>query len=80
MDQIPIYRRLAGHYRAAIESGTLLVGERFPSMRALMARHEISLSTALQICRQLETDGWLEARPRSETLSSIPPRARTTPG
>ena len=74
MDPLPIYRRLANHYRAAIESGTLLAGDRFPSMRTLMARHEISLSTALQICRQLEIDGWLEARPRSGNFIRQPRR------
>lgn len=65
MNSMPLYRQLASHYREAIESGALVVGDRFPSMRALMSRHAISLSTALQVCRQLESDGWLEARPRS---------------
>ncbi len=36
-----------------------------PSVRALMATHDVSLSTALQTCRLLESDGLLEARPRS---------------
>lgn len=74
MDQTPLYRRLAGHYRDAIESGTLLPGDRFPSVRALMERHSVSLSTALQACRQLETDGWLEARPRSGNFVRRPRR------
>jgi DNA-binding transcriptional MocR family regulator len=65
MDQGPLYQRLAAHYREAIAAGTLVPGDRLPSVRALMQRHEVSLSTALQICRHLEADGWLEARPRS---------------
>jgi DNA-binding transcriptional MocR family regulator len=65
MDQGPLYQRLAAHYREAIVAGTLVPGDRLPSVRALMQRHEVSLSTALQICRHLEAEGWLEARPRS---------------
>lgn len=74
MDKLPIYRRLAQHYQEAIETGTLRQGDRFPSIRVLMARHEISLSTALQTCRQLESDGWLEARPRSGNFVRQPRR------
>lgn len=65
MDSEPLYRRLAGHYLAAIKAGTLEQGERMPSVRAIMRQHEVSLSTALQACRYLESRGWLEARPRS---------------
>ncbi|QDF99849.1 2-aminoadipate aminotransferase [Azoarcus sp. DD4] len=61
----PLYRQLAAGYRAAIENGTLRPGDRMPSVRALMQRHAVSLSTALQLCRHLEDGGWLEARPRS---------------
>jgi DNA-binding transcriptional MocR family regulator len=65
MDSLPLYRRLSEHYREVIESGSLCLGARFPSVRALMALHQVSLSTALQVCRHLEAAGWLEARPRS---------------
>lgn len=73
-DRTPLYRSIAGQYRNAIENGTLRPGERFPSVRALMARHEVSLSTALQVCRSLETEGWLEARPRSGNFVRRPKR------
>jgi DNA-binding transcriptional MocR family regulator len=36
-----------------------------PSLRDLMQRHGVSLSTALQVCRHLEAQGCLEARSRS---------------
>lgn len=75
MDSMPLYRRLAGHYRDAIFSGALAPGDRMPSLREMMRRHEVSLSTALQICRQLEADGWLEARPRSGYFVRPPPAA-----
>lgn len=60
----PLYRRLAADYRRAVEQGTLRVGERMPSVRALMQRHGVSLSTALQTLRHMEEQGQLEARPR----------------
>ena len=33
---LPLYRRLATHYRGAIEAGSLRPGERMPSLRNLM--------------------------------------------
>lgn len=70
----PLYRQLAEHYLSAIQSGTLRPGERMPSVRRLMQQHEVSLSTALQLCRWLEAQGWLEARPRSGYFIRTPRR------
>jgi DNA-binding transcriptional MocR family regulator len=64
MTQSPIYQQLASHYGEAIEKNTLRLGVRMPSVRELMRRHRVSLSTALQTLRTLEERGWLEARPR----------------
>jgi DNA-binding transcriptional MocR family regulator len=61
----PLYQRLASHYRGAIHAGSLMPGDRMPSLRGLMRQHDISLSTAMQLSRHLESEGWLEARPRS---------------
>src|SRR4051812_38407290 len=61
----PLYERLAEHYRRVITSGTLAPGDRMPSVRVLMTRHHVSLSTALQVFRRLEDAGWLQAKPRS---------------
>ncbi|WP_432721451.1 PLP-dependent aminotransferase family protein [Jeongeupia wiesaeckerbachi] len=72
MDALPLYRQLAAHYQQAIERGTLAPGSRMPSLRALMDRHDVSLSTALQSCRYLERDGYLEARPRSGYFVRLP--------
>ncbi|MGE8066912.1 PLP-dependent aminotransferase family protein [Pseudomonas sp. NPDC089569] len=65
MNTPPLYRQLAHHYLDAIRSGTLKAGERFPSIRLMMEKHAVSLSTAVQVCRELEDYGVLEARPRS---------------
>jgi DNA-binding transcriptional MocR family regulator len=61
----PLYERLAEHYRRVIAAGTLVPGDRMPSVRTLMHRHQVSLSTALQVFRRLEDAGWLQAKPRS---------------
>lgn len=75
----PLYRRIADHYRAAMEAGTLAVGDRMPSLRALMRTHDVSLSTVLQACQSLEAQGWLEARPRSGYFVGTPRRGRLMP-
>ncbi len=61
----PLYQRLAEYYRNAIQSGALPPAARMPSARAMVCTHHVSLSTALQVCRRLEDDGLVEARPRS---------------
>lgn len=79
MDAPPLYRQLADHYRQAIAAGALATGDRMPSVRALMARHGVSLSTALQTCRHLESLGLLEARPRSGYFVRPPRRGSLAP-
>ncbi len=74
-----LYRRLADHYLDAMRAGSLAVGDRFPSVRKLMSTHEVSLSTALQTCRHLEDQGWLEARPRSGYYVRLPRRQGMLP-
>ncbi len=79
MDAQPLYRQLAEHYLGAIKAGTLMQGARLPSVRAMMRLHDVSLSTALQTCRQLERDGWIEARPRSGYFVRQPRRIAIPP-
>lgn len=84
MHTTPLYRQLANHYLDAIRSGTLKTGERFPSIRLMMEKHAVSLSTAVQVCRELEDYGVLEARPRSGNYIRQPdivskPAANTAP-
>jgi DNA-binding transcriptional MocR family regulator len=85
----PLYQQLASHYRSAIRAGSLMPGDRMPSLRGLMRQHDVSLSTAMQLSRHLESEGWLEARPRSgyfvrrplrSTLAAVTePRMNHTP-
>lgn len=65
MELNTLYRRVADHYQSAIETGSLVVGERLPSVRSLMRLHDVSLSTALQACRYLEAQGLVQARARA---------------
>ena len=79
MDSLPRYRQLAQHYLQAIEAGSLRPGDRLPSLRALMKLHGVSLSTALQLCRTLESEGWAEAHDRSGYFVRRPRRLQMKP-
>ncbi|MFJ2713489.1 PLP-dependent aminotransferase family protein [Pseudomonas sp. NPDC087346] len=79
MNSPPLYRQLANHYLDAIRSGTLKAGERFPSIRLMMEKHAVSLSTAVQVCRELEGQGVLEARPRSGNFIRQPDKPQKSP-
>ncbi|MFJ3045837.1 PLP-dependent aminotransferase family protein [Herbaspirillum chlorophenolicum] len=77
--RMPLYRKLAEHYQGAIQAGTLVVGDRMPSVRDLMRQHQVSLSTSLQTLRHMEEGGWLEARPRSGYFVRQPRRSAIRP-
>lgn len=74
MEPPPLYRQLAGHYLDAIRAGSLKPGDKLPSLRSLMRLHGTSLSTALQLCRTMEAEGWVEARDRSGYFVKRPRR------
>ncbi|HDR9057741.1 PLP-dependent aminotransferase family protein [Burkholderia vietnamiensis] len=59
------YQQIAEALRASIKAGTLPVGSKLPSVRALGKEHDVSVLTALQALRLLEQERWVEARPRS---------------
>ena len=71
----PLFQRVAGHYRQAIQTGVLAPGHRLPSVRSLTRLHQVSLSTALQACHSLEDEGLLESRPRSGYFVRRPRRS-----
>jgi DNA-binding transcriptional MocR family regulator len=61
----PLYRQLATRLADGIEQAGLAEGSRLPSVRTLAIQHGVSLTTALQALRWLETLGRVKARPRS---------------
>jgi DNA-binding transcriptional MocR family regulator len=59
------YQEVAHFITALVDSGTLALGSRAPSLREICRQRRVSLSTALQAYRLLEDRGVLEARPQS---------------
>lgn len=60
-----LYLRLAQELAASIEQGLLRVGERLPGLRNLSRQKGVSVATAVAAYHYLETQGFIEARPRS---------------
>ncbi len=57
----PLYQQLYDHLRRAILSGELKHGRRLPSTRALAEELHVSRNTALNVYRQLASEGYLES-------------------
>lgn len=60
-----LYERVAQDISSMISSGTLVAGERIPSVRRLSLQRRISVTTVLQAYQLLEDRGLIEARPQS---------------
>ncbi|HEX8911739.1 MAG TPA: winged helix-turn-helix domain-containing protein, partial [Humisphaera sp.] len=63
--QHPLYETVAKQVVEMIDAGTLPVGSRAPSVRALAAQLKVSVSTAVAAYELLEEQGRLQARPQS---------------
>lgn len=59
------YLELAHTLRQAIESGRYRCGDRLPSVRQTALSHGVSVSTVMRAFRHLESQGLVEARPKS---------------
>lgn len=60
-----LYVQLADLVAGQIADGTFQPGDRIPSVRRLHEQHGVSLSTAVEACRLLESRGLVASRPRS---------------
>lgn len=60
-----LYESISQQLRNQINSGSYAAGERLPSVRRLSQVFGVSINTVLQCFRQLETDGYIQVRPRS---------------
>ena len=76
---LPRYRQIAGLYVQAIAAGSLQPGMRLPSVRELCQRHGVSLTTALQVLRHLEAEGFAQARERVGYFAAVPGRVASLP-
>ncbi|MCK6264229.1 PLP-dependent aminotransferase family protein [Vibrio sp. ZSDE26] len=60
-----LYKRLAKQFIDDIQSGQLAQGSRLPSLRQLSKQHSVSMSTAVSCYQELESAGWIAARPQA---------------
>ena len=77
----PLYRQVAEAVAGQIEAGTYRPGERIPSVRQLRDGFGVSLTTAVEACRELEDRGLVRARPQSgHFVAGADGRRRAEPG
>ncbi|MFN3581689.1 MAG: GntR family transcriptional regulator, partial [Pseudomonas sp.] len=69
-----LYESISQQLRNQIRGGSYQAGERLPSVRRLSQVFDVSVNTVMQCFRQLETDGFIDIRPRSGVFvaSSLP--------
>jgi GntR family transcriptional regulator / MocR family aminotransferase len=78
---VPLARQLAGAVRDQVVTGTLPIGQRLPSTRALASDLAVSRGVTEQAYDQLAAEGWLESRHGSGTYvaAGAAPRRRHRP-
>jgi DNA-binding transcriptional MocR family regulator len=77
----PLYARLSGAIRSAIERGEVAAGTRLPAERVLAAWLEVSRTTVAMAYDALARDEWLESRRGSgTTVRRTPARALAARG
>jgi DNA-binding transcriptional regulator YhcF (GntR family) len=64
----PPYLQLYERLRALIERGSLLPGERLPTVRSLAEQLDLAPNTVARGYRALEDDGWIVGRGRAGTF------------
>ena len=74
----PLYESIYRQLREEISAGQRRTGEKLPSKRALAAQLGVSINTVEGAYRQLESEGYIEARARSGVY--VLPLAYLSPG
>lgn len=74
-----IYLDIAKVYRQQITQGTLQVGQRLPTVKALAQRHSVSINTAHRALQNLQDEGYIEARGRNGCVVLAEPGAQIIP-
>ncbi|WP_194438939.1 PLP-dependent aminotransferase family protein [Vibrio fluminensis] len=73
------YRELADNVIATIKQGKIAAGVKLPSLRQFAQQHNVSLSTAISCYQELDSQGWIHARPKSGYFVSTLSNPRATP-
>ncbi|PNQ49530.1 GntR family transcriptional regulator, partial [Vibrio agarivorans] len=76
---MPLYQQLADRLQELIGNRVYPAGTRLPGVRGLARQHQVSVSTAVSACRELEQRGLVEARSRSGYFVRPLPVPRETP-
>lgn len=67
-----LYQTIVDFYLESIEKGSILPGEKLPSLRKVSDQFDVSLSTAVEAYRRLELYGYVKAVDRSGYLAQLP--------
>jgi DNA-binding transcriptional regulator YhcF (GntR family) len=67
---VPPFEQVRAQFAAQIAGGTLVVGTRLPTVRALADELGLAVNTVARAYRELETAGLVETRGRSGTVVS----------
>lgn len=65
---VPIYVQLVDQVRHAIEVGSLVAGERLPTVRALAGDLGVAPNTVVKAYGELQREGFIESRPGVGTV------------
>ena len=67
------WQRVAEAIKTDIRAGVLEVGARLPGHRKLAEQHGVALGTAQKAVQELESEGWVVARPAVGVFVKEPP-------
>lgn len=73
----PLFEQVAASIRALVDAGSLVPGDRAPSLRANASHLNVSVATVVRAYEELEREGILEARARSGYFLAQPAATST---
>lgn len=65
---VPIYVQIVGDVRHAVEVGSLVAGDRLPTVRALAGELTVAPNTVVKAYNELQRAGLIESRPGVGTV------------
>ena len=76
---VPAYRQIADAIRVHLVNGSLLPGDRLPTVRQLSLDLALHFNTVAEAYRTLAEEGWLDLTRRRGTIVLKRPRPSTSP-